>query len=752
MSTLTAAGGLGIDFEDGRATVHYQDPDWLGPVGMTFGAAPAVDVEPGDIRDGADGVGRFRCLAVTPRSLHTGVGADVRAYADEPVLAFTLRATRSVQDLSTGRFAVPAVAWPACAAAHRRDGGLPAGTLAFGHQYTEFAFPTHTDASLTAWPLWPWRPAVVEPLLLIAPDGRTLLIAPGDCFHDQVVAVASDPRDHDFGLRAGWHGDLARIPCGFASTMLVLADETPRRAIACYGRCLRRLHGDVGLGLADDTLGARVSYWTDNGSAYWYRTEPGLDAAATVAGAVADAEARGVPIGAVQLDSWWYPHATLRPFDTAEWEVPPTGLLQWEPRPDAMPNGMAAFRAAVGNRPLVVHCRHLSADSPYVDDVEVWCDGDRAHPVGPELYERYLDQCVAWGAETFEHDWLIECFLGVRDLRSVPGRAAEWQRGIDRALALRGLTAQWSMASPADLFETVALERVTSVRTSGDHGYVLGPGWLWTWLLFTSALARALGVAPFKDVFLSSGERGSVVPQMEALLAALSTGPVGIGDRRGTADAAAVRPTCRADSVIVRPDVPVAALDGCYRAHPIDGAHLLFGSAHTSHEAGLWSYVLAANAHDDDAAIAGHLTLADLGPDRPDGPVLCWDWRKRTAKHMDTTGEWLLDLEPLDWAYFVLAPVLGAGIAIVGDAALFATAGRTRIARVTAAADGVSVVVLGAGESVTVTGWADAPLGSVTAGGGGVTAPVSAERDPATGVWDATVLVPPRGWVELRVR
>ena len=27
--------------------------------------------------------------------------------------------------------------------------------------------------------------------------------------------------------------------------------------------------------------------------------------------------ARGIPIGAVQIDSWWYPHEALRPFEKA---------------------------------------------------------------------------------------------------------------------------------------------------------------------------------------------------------------------------------------------------------------------------------------------------------------------------------------------------------------------------------------------------------------------------------------------------
>src|SRR6185503_8569053 len=151
-----------------------------------------------------------------------------------------------------------------------------------------------------------------------------------------------------------------------------------RECFAIWARLLR-VRSDVAAPARDsDTLGTRVSYWTDNGSAYWYRTEPGHDPMETVVGAVDDLEARGLPIGAVQLDSWWYPHEVLRPFDTDEWEVPPTGMVRWEPRADVLPGGVAALRERLGRRPLVTHCRHVSSQSSYCDELPMWIDGDRA--------------------------------------------------------------------------------------------------------------------------------------------------------------------------------------------------------------------------------------------------------------------------------------------------------------------------------------------------------------------------------------
>src|SRR5258708_6750004 len=79
---------------------------------------------------------------------------------------------------------------------------------AFGYQYTEFALPVFSDAAMARWRLLGFRPAVVMPLGLVAPDGRTMLLAPLDAFHEQVIAVPSGKDQAGAGVRAGWHGDI----------------------------------------------------------------------------------------------------------------------------------------------------------------------------------------------------------------------------------------------------------------------------------------------------------------------------------------------------------------------------------------------------------------------------------------------------------------------------------------------------------------------------------------------------------------
>ena len=716
----------------GVLQVGWDEPDWLGPGRLVApGSSPRVSASAG-------------CISLESEWL----AAEVRVLPGEPVAVLRLEAREAGAGLATGELANPAVAWHFDPAG-RSAGGAPEGVRAFGHQYTEFALPVFSDADMSRWRLLPFRPPVVMPLGMVAPDGRTLLLAPLQSFHEQVIVVPAGKEQAGAGLRAGWHGDIDTVDAGFATELAIIAGDGARECFEIWARLLRSASGVAAPARDSDVLGTRLSYWTDNGSAYWYRTEPGLDAASSIVATVDDLEARGVVVGSVQLDSWWYPHEVLRPFDTEEWVVPPTGMVRWEPRADVLPDGIDMLRERLDRRPLVAHCRHLSSHSPYCEEFATWVDGDRAHPADAELYERLLDQAVSWGVEVFEHDWLIECFLGVRELRA-PGRAAAWQEGLDEALGARDLHAQWCMASPADFAQVSRLRHVTSIRTSGDHGYMVGPEVLWAWFLHTNVMARALGLWPYKDVFHSTAD--SETREVEALLSALSAGPVGIGDALGVADADLIRRTCRADGVLVRPDVPVAAVDRAAFAAPVWSGELLVGSAHTQHSAGRWGYVVTCNVGADSRSERAHVALGDIGEDRPDAAALAvFNWRTRRVDVLPAGGAYEVALDPADWDYRVLAPVLPGAIAVVGDPNVYASAGDSRIADVAVEPTGVTVTVLGAREIVDIVGWSERPLAARAWSAAEGTTGVAVDYDTASGVWVLTLEIGDAGWAKLHL-
>jgi hypothetical protein len=273
------------------------------------------------------------------------------------------------------------------------------------------------------------------------------------------------------------------------------------------------------------------------------------------------------------------------------------------------------------------------------------------------------------------------------------------------------------MASPADFMQTVTLERVTSIRTSGDYRYIIGSGALWAWFFYTNALARALGLTPYKDVFFSSSEGegwdGDPSCECEALVAVLSSGPVGIGDRLGRTDRALVMRTCREDGMLVKPDVPVAALETCYHGHPTVEPLPLVGEAHTRHPAGLWHYVVGIHVWRGEEPIAYRFDLEGLGSLRPTEALLAYDFRRAQAERIEASSAepaWEVELEPQDWDYRILCPILPGEIAIVGDVSRYASAGDARLRDVRATGSGLAFEALGSpGERFEITGWSARP-------------------------------------------
>jgi hypothetical protein len=718
---LEAAGGLTLRGDaDGLRLAWRGAPDWLGPIGLGLrdatGARRALPLRPGPRAEGSDDLGPYAAVELALPELPLRLA--LRAYRQRPLVVFRTEAAVDLEGLATGSLTEPRLAWPWLRPGGRAPGGAPAGLRSYGHQLAEFAFPAHGDADFEGFVLAPHRPRALLPLAALAPAGAVLL-APLSGFHEQVGAL---PGAGD-GVRIGWHGDLDRAPAGFATELALLAGDGARPLLEAWGALLQARAGTRRRGRYEDAVVGSLSYWTDNGAVYYYRTAPGCDYAETLGRKLDELAAAELPVGSLQLDSWFYPHEQLRPVsEEGAPVVPPTGMLQWEPREDLFPGGLAPLRERTRGLPLCLHSRHFSARSPYFERYAAWVDGAQAHPADPALFEHMLERAASWGAVTYEQDWLVESFLGVRGLREAPGRAAAWQRSVDEAAARRGLSLQWCMATPADFAESVHLAQIGSIRTSGDYRYLFDNALNWVWFLHGNALARALGLWPYKDVFLSHGETpegfGDPLAEPESLLAALSAGPVGLGDQIGHTRRELVLRTCRGDGVLVKPDLPLAALDRCFLEHGYFGAGPLLGEAVSRHPAGPTVYLVSMNASHASKKSGEPLRFRvgfdELGAARPDRPVAVYDWRRGSFELQPADGGFEESLAYQDFGYRVLCPLLPGEVAVFGDVSRYATMGDRRVSALRAAPGELSFDVLGApGECVAIEGFAArAPRGA----------------------------------------
>ena len=259
-------------------------------------------------------------------------------------------------DISSGWFSTVTVGVPLLLADTAAEPRL------LGLAFTQFALPVVAGPSLD----FDFRPApnLHSPpalgLLLVTDGTRTTLVAPLEGVHEQIVGI------RDGAMRWGWHGDLDEAPAGFSCTVGIYDGVSSTEVLEAWSAELQALpprRRDA------NPITSHLSYWTDNGAAYWYRTEPGRTIGASVTDAVVALRAEGVPVHAVELDSWCYVHETPRPIAEIGYpeEVPPTGMMSWTPRGDVFDTTIEDFRAGVSDAPLVIHSRHISPASPYLD-------------------------------------------------------------------------------------------------------------------------------------------------------------------------------------------------------------------------------------------------------------------------------------------------------------------------------------------------------------------------------------------------
>ena len=227
---------------------------------------------------------------------------------------------------------------------------------------------------------------------------------------------------------------------------------------------------------------------------------------------------------------------------------------------------------------------------------------------------------------------MLVYWFGVRALRAVPDRAADWQRALDALADESGVDLIWSMATPADIVLAATLDHVVAVRTCDDYRFAEDPALLWTWYLTVNVVAGALGLRAFKDCFFSGRPAegadaidGDEHAELEALLACMSTGPVGIGDRIGCTDRAVVMRTCDADGRIRHVDRPLVLIDSCLFGEPARGERLAWATTTSTRDGKVWKYVVAINTSTEHRDITDRLDLADIGCV---GTCSVYDWRR----------------------------------------------------------------------------------------------------------------------------
>ena len=449
-------------------------------------------------------------------------------------------------------------------------------------------------------------------------------------------------------IASGISPQIASLPSGFNHQTLLVIEKGINQAFDTWGHMLTDKQGKTRPANDADRVLNLLGYWTDNGATYYYHQKSPLSYQDTLLTVKKDFDQNGVPMGYMQLDSWFYPKGP-----NAQWWDGSDGIYQYDADPSLFSPSLAGFQRLL-NVPVVTHARWIDASSPYRQQYQI--SGNVA--IDPQYWTDTANYLSSSGVIVYEQDWLganAQTNLNLTDADAFLGN-------MSAAMARQGVTMQYCMGTAQHFLESTKFNNLTTARTSQDR---FGSNH-WTKFLFGSRISSALGIYPFTDVFMSS-ETDNM------LLATLSAGPVGIGDAIGSLIPHNIFRAIRRDGVIVKPDAPLVPMDSAYLSNYADSTAPMIASTFTDFGDLKAYYVVL---YSQGSATPAAVTPSALGVT---SPAYVYNYYTDSGRVADPGDNFA---EPLDSAgrwYYIVAPIGPSGIAVLGDKGQFVSLGRKRV-------------------------------------------------------------------------
>jgi hypothetical protein len=352
-------------------------------------------------------------------------------------------------------------------------------------------------------------------------------------------------------LEYGVVGSMTTVPANYTQSFIVFhSPQGVNKATREWGQTLQRVYNRTNEYRLNDLSLNYLGYYIDNGGYYCYNTLPGTNYEDTM---IEIAEQIDIPYHYMEISAWFYYKGVAG------------GVSNWSARPDVFPDGIPYLHRRLGNLPFIIHNRYWAYDAVYQDEYAWVLDAKTGISLPASNDSFWLDllsRARDWGVTLYQQDWLSIQSMLCRPVHS---------ESMGEAAQQVGLNLHYIMAYPRHYLKALEIPRVTQTRGSDDYAINLMNNSLPQWNMgITSMIIDALGMAPNKDVLWSTsvqpgspyGEHAfEPVPDRAILMATLSTGPVGVGDRINYTDIERIMRCCRQDGLILKPDRAITTIN-----------------------------------------------------------------------------------------------------------------------------------------------------------------------------------------------
>jgi hypothetical protein len=599
----------------------------------------------------------------------TAFATSFKLYSDTPCLVFFQKFPHGFKQYASGNWTVPSVVFPQFLSGFGERNDLYSWTS--GGMFTH-RFGYGNAASLGG---------TVDLLLLADEAYKTLILSPYANYlvatqQSAPVAAVDETNPSKGVINCGIEGLVEDIPAGYEHAHILVVGQGIGKTLRAWGETLLKRAGKkIPSKYAGDTLKYPV-YWDDYGSYYRERgfKEEGYKAYEDIIlGIAEDAKRHGLRIGAYQVqdEDQLHDHEGL-----------------FEPREDLFPHGLAWLHEKLGV-PLEAYYCWLAPRGPYPKQFPHFTTPSDQTPgagMGDVYYtldywRRTADKVASWGDTLLQHDFL-SVYEGDPVMMAGIDRMDTYFKNMAKALQEKNFTMQYCMQLPRNIMESTENPIVVSVQGSWDHHVPTAEQdddpYVWKHLIFTSAFYGAVGIWPSRDNIQTTADANAFE---DVLLANLLGGEIQLGHRIEECNFDLVRKTYReGDELILKASHPIVPLDRCYLE---GGAVGYTTSERNGHK---WFYVLSLPR----AAYLRAFSVSDLGVS---GEWVVYNHDTRRVSLVDASTFIPLERDAKH-EYFVLAPLLQNGMAVIGDAEKFVTMGEKRIASVEVAGNTLQIGVV----------------------------------------------------------
>jgi hypothetical protein len=233
-----------------------------------------------------------------------------------------------------------------------------------------------------------------SPWLFFDAQEHTFVLSPASDF-----MVASTKMALNGSISSGITSVITTLPTGFKHKTFLVVGQGFNKVEQMWGHAMTDLQGKSRTANdADQTLNY-LGYWTDHGATYYYSFDPNLGYAGTLLAVANSFKQKGIPLGYMQLDSWWYPKGSS---DTWQGNGENRGgIYLYVAAPELFPNGLHAFQQQLG-LPLVTHARWIDTSSPYRTQYLM----SNNVSIDPKYWNMVASYLQNGGAISYEQDWL----------------------------------------------------------------------------------------------------------------------------------------------------------------------------------------------------------------------------------------------------------------------------------------------------------------------------------------------------------